>query len=182
MNRPRRDTPRISYRGQARVGTRHIQHVNEFDDDHIVRDAPRANSLPQFTYRVERFDDGLPHVIEIRAVQRGGQDRHDDGTIFATLADTLRETVVRVVRSHLRWHSNRVRDHLRGTLYATDIHTGNAANDNDELRSRVALLHNLNREKMEILMGILNESARNITIYDIEWRFVIDPNSLRVGA
>lgn len=140
---------------------------------------PRENLVfPTYTYEWSS-SRGLPHILTMRPVFRGGHNADEQETrIF--IADALTDRIVdRVRRSGMVGNRAQLMQIVTGSLlaYSTDEGPQRSVSLGRSIR-----LNELTPEVFEELMESITQSETNTQIYEVEWRFVINPISLRQGG
>lgn len=126
--------------------------------------------VPTYIVDIERAR-GLPHVVTVRPQIEPGA-RFDELRVAALLAAQIRVSVVDAVRA-AGVNPRRV----RGFLQALNLHNGGNHTHDD-----VFTLTSLTGEEILDIISRLQQSNDDIFIFDLEWRFTIDPNSIRAGG
>lgn len=132
---------------------------------------------------------GYPIAVHARVLSSGApQLAHaSDLQRRQTLADTLRNEVVRQVLIYRGDYSQSsrnqvirgVRGFLQGVNLGTIINVVNAAS---HVSSKSMYITDINPTMFDALMDIIHTSNMNIDLLDIEWTFILEPNTLIFGG
>jgi hypothetical protein len=146
----------------------------------VVRNVrPRENLVyPTYTYQWSETN-GEPHILTMRPVFRGGYNADEQETRMF-IADALNDRIVdRVRRSGMIGNRAQLMQSVTGSLiaYSTDEGPERSATLGRSIR-----LNELTPEVFEEMMETITQSETNTLIYEVEWRFVINPRSLRQGG
>jgi hypothetical protein len=135
-----------------------------------------SRALP--TYVVVNEPSGpRPHKITVRPVTTGGENASEFRT-FNLIAATIRQAVYRAVLQYRPdWSRYTATRSIYGALIATNVISGSATAAEGMLR-----LPGVNTRALSGIFERIQESNTVIGITDIEWAFVIDPNSFNVGG
>jgi hypothetical protein len=140
---------------------------------------PRENLVfPTYTYQWSEAN-GLPHILTMRPVFRGGHNADEQETRMF-IADALNDRIVaRVRRAGMVGNRAQLMQSVTGSLiaYSTDEGPQRTAALGRSIR-----LNELTPEVFEELMETITQSEANTQIYEVEWRFVINPMSLLQGG
>lgn len=152
-----------------------------FDNDHAFRGPPARpvivdRSRPTYLVNIET-GAGIPHVISVRPFLPAGRRAFNEQRVVELLAAEIRNQTNQAVREYTGWSANRVNQRVTGYLQAYNLQNG-GNHTHDEL----ANLADLNTEMIMDIIGRLQQSNEDLFIFDLEWRFTIDPNSIVVGG
>lgn len=122
--------------------------------------------------------EGRPQLIIMRPVRRAG-DNYNEIEIMTQLAALMKQEVYRRLRAYLpTWTTQQLRNNVRGSLmmYNWDNEAHTHADD--------ISLDNLTGDFFDQAFqdATANGSNPELTIYDVEWKVWINPNSLQVGG
>lgn len=130
----------------------------------------RQQAIPVYIVNVEEAM-GLPHVITVRPQVEPGA-HYDEGRVAGLLAAQIRASVNNAVRA-AGINPRRV----RGFIQALNLENGG-----NSTYDEVITLTTLNREQIMEIVGRLQQSNEDMFIFDLEWRFTIDPGSIMAGG
>lgn len=138
-----------------------------------ARLAPPQNRrvIPAYNVQIE-MGGGLPHVIIVRPLLPLGRAAFDELRVASLLAAQIRASTRDALRA-ARINPRRV----SGYLQAYNLNAG-GNNTFDE----IVHLQDLNGNQIMDVIAKLQQSSEDIFIFDLEWRFTIDPNSITVGG
>ena len=131
---------------------------------------------PSFQSNVES-PQGIPHVINVRAILPGNQRNYDELRIAGLLASHIRDLVRTSAARYTRWSSSRINSRINGFLTATNLNNA-TVHTFDELTH----LRDLTGQVILDVMEKLQRSEVDVSIFQLEWRFTINPNSLIAGG
>lgn len=133
-----------------------------------------------FITNVQLLGEGsaVPHIVTVRPILSGAGGNSLD-ILFAGLAPSIIDTVINAVRNYNpTWSRYRVMNTVRGKLVANNEVNGT-------MTGFTAGFSNLDEITAEVLADIflqIQQSNVDILITDIEWSFLISPNSITVGG
>jgi len=139
-------------------------------------------SLNAFSTVTVLFDndivEGRPNLVVMRPVRRAGE-QFNDFQIMGQLAALMKREVYRLLQNYLPfWTLQQLRNNVRGSLmmYNWDNEAHTHIDD--------ITLEDLNGEFFDeqFQNATANGSNPDLTIYDVEWKVWINPNSLLVGG
>jgi hypothetical protein len=120
----------------------------------------------------------IPNIVTVRPILSGAGGNSLD-ILFAGLAPSIVDAVVNAVRNYNPvWSRYRVVERTRGKLLATNEVNGN-------MTGFTAGFNSLEEITPEVLADIflqIQQSNADVLITDIEWSFIISPNSITVGG
>ena len=134
------------------------------------RRARRRQAIPTYVVNVEQAL-GLPHVVTVRPQVEPGA-HYDEARVAGLLAAQIRASVIDAVRA-AGVNPRRV----RGFLQALNLDNGGNHTHDD-----VVTLTALNGQQIMDIVARLQQSNEDLFIFDVEWRFTIDPGSIRLGG
>ena len=126
---------------------------------------------------------GVPAHVTLRLVHPGGPFV-PDFTICLLISQALATATAAAVSQHMGWSQIRAMDHTLGTLYLITgyVQATNLVGGGSQLTGNSIPLRSVNVALIEALMAKIQESNADLGFYDIEWAFIIDPNSLVLGG
>jgi len=164
-----------------------VQHYTQTRRDRDVFYAyKRANCgwlfivMVQFISNVQYFGDGadMPHIITVRPIITGGRPSNLE-TIFNELAPTIIDRVVFAIRNYnSTWSRERIIREVRGRLVANNEIDGNTTG----YTASFTTLDSITPEALDEVFMKIQQSNSDILITDIEWSFLIAPDSIMIGG
>lgn len=134
------------------------------------RQVRRRQAIPTYIVNVERAM-GLPHVITVRPQVEPGAN-YDEDRVAGLLAAQIRESVNDAVRA-----ANINPRRVRGFIQALNLENGGNSTFDE-----VITLTALKKQQIMDIVARLQQSNEELFIFDLEWRFTIDPGSIMVGG
>ena len=120
--------------------------------------------------------DGIPHMITVTPVLTLQEIEDFDEIVFAELLPgVIIDSVIERVQAYNQWDRNRCLDRITGMLNATN----NADNKTWDIFDN---LRNIDIATILNVMERLAQSEVDVELYNLDWTFTIDPNSLLNGA
>lgn len=137
-----------------------------------------AEALPTYVYEWSDVN-GLPHILSMRPVFRGGENANDQQTRMFIAASIQSMILARVRQAGLRGNRTQLLARVSGSLiaYSTDEGPQRTAS-----LGRSITLAEMLPEVIEELMETITQSQTTTQIYQIEWRFVINPRIFVEGG
>lgn len=129
-------------------------------------------------FEVDPFEpDGIPHMITISPILELEEVRDFDMDIdfVPMLAPAIVDAVIARVRLYNGWSRQRILTRIAGMLNATN-------NVTNKTWDRLESLRNLTETTIYNIMDKITQSNDNIEVYNLDWTFTIDINSLLEGA
>lgn len=153
--------------------------MNEFE---LYTEYANGQSSLNSIVRRSAQSRGYPIRVVIRAIENGAQyQRYSDLHRREMLASVLKEEVIRQVLAYRQTQTypwNRARA-TRVMGYLQGINLDNAAS---HITTNALRISDLTTSFMDEIMDAIHESNMDIDLLDIEWSFIIDPNSILAGG
>jgi len=120
----------------------------------------------------------IPHIVNVRPILSGRGGNSLD-ILFAGLAPAIIDAVVNAVRSfNPTWSRLRVIESVRGKLIANNEINGSTTG----FTAGFSDLEEINSDALADIFLQIQQSNLDILITDIEWSFLISPNSIVAGG
>lgn len=131
-----------------------------------------------FETNVENFND-LPQIITVIPLLPAGQRRPDDVVVLSEIAYTLRAIIYQTVNESpnaINGTFRTIGSRVRGKPIAANVVGGTSFVGPD------MYLSELSQSTLLDIVDQIAESNTLITIYDLAWKFIIYPTSIRSGS
>lgn len=120
--------------------------------------------------------DGIPHMVTVTPILSLEDIEEFNEEAFALILNgMIIDSVVEVVQAYTRWSRERIIVRIKGILNATN----NADNKTWDI------FQNLIRITPQTILDVLERLAQSnvaVELYNLDWTFTIDVNSLMEGA
>lgn len=139
---------------------------------------------PTFLLDVSTTDAGVPRSVTIRPMLIAGA-QVDIMDVYNTIALTLRNRTVNAIRQHTGWSANQVNERINGMLKMENLGDQRHAHTENVRLGELdgaEVSEIFDRASGIVYLTLGQGSNSNLTIYEVEWTYWINPNSLLVGA
>lgn len=129
------------------------------------------------TFEVQYFEpDGIPHIVTISPVLSVEELRNFDDLNFVPLiASAIIDRVIRRVQEYNGWSRAKCGARITGILNATN-------NNDNKTFDKFQHLIQIDPPTIFYIIDRLVQSEVDVEIYNLDWTFTIDVNSLMDGA
>jgi hypothetical protein len=128
-------------------------------------------SLPTYIFSWSMIE-GRPHIITMRPAFRGGENADEQQTRFYITTALTNRILARVRQAGLIGTRNQLMERVTGSLIAFSTDDGP---QRSAPLGRSINLNDLTPQVIEELMETITQSETDTQIYQVEWRFVINP-------
>jgi len=152
----------------------------EVDYNSIYRSVRQRNdeALPIYVFNWSQVD-GRPHILTMRPVWRGGENADEQLTRTMISAALVNRIIAQVRQAGLRGNRRQLLERVSGSLIAYSTDEGP---ERSAALGRSITLNQLKPEVFEELMETITQSETTTQIYQIEWRFIINPGVFLEGG